>query len=355
MERAMLWNGTQLGRAVACWLVLAAVLTGGRSALAGCSCGCGSGTCNQYTCNITCGQEACGGYGCGGGDCHCRCPGGGAVNCGDVDGQSGCGGLSTCGCGSVCPNSSPPCAGSAFTCADNPPGCGAGDCGCDPVCPDGVASCGGSVVACATAASGCGAGTNLCTCGQVCPDSLPCGGTYSYCSSGLGCVLDCPNNLGSPYCRTCSLGAYNGAVSGCAKGYCASPVRPCCSHGGPNGSPDQGAGSCSSFCWNGPKPSPCGGGSMAGAAGARCDNASNSDCCTNQTNCPCCADCWNGTATGCTLGDPTVTHYAQCSSTAGWSHYVGSSTWKVVCATGFVCCGTNCDFNNNPFEDGCNP
>jgi len=220
--------------------------------------------------------------------------------------------------------------------------CGGSNCGCGFVCPYGWNPCGGK--GCKTACGGEGCVGSVCD--TRCKASAThCGGKgCNYAGSGCGSTL-----CGSPCTGRCRAYATNcGGIA-----YCSLNGYFCCEHGGPNNSPAQGEGNCLVYCKAGPVPNPCGGGSMAGAAGARCDTESDADCCKNQTNCPCCADCWNGTATGCTLGDPTVTHFAQCSSTAGWSHYMSSTTWKVVC-TGFICCGTNCAFNLNMWEDGCN-
>jgi len=159
---------------------------------AACTCGsCKSDDCNVATCKLPCSDYDCGGYGCSIAGCYCRCPGEGAVNCGDYDGQSGCGGKSTCGCGMVCRSSSPPCAGSAVSCAtNNPPGCSGVGCGCDPICPDGAKQCEGS--GCDyNQGKGCGgAGCAPTGCSNKCRLSpLQCGGTGGCASDLAGCRL----------------------------------------------------------------------------------------------------------------------------------------------------------------------
>jgi len=209
-----------------------------RGVFAGCSCGCGSGTCNQYTCQLNCAELNCQGYGCFGEGCYCRCPGEGAVGCADYDGQSGCGGLSTCGCGSVCPISSPPCDGSAVSCAtNNPPGCSGAGCGCDPICPDGIKQCGG--VGCSFGGSGCGGtGCAVSPCAQRCKNATPlctgtgCVGYFGGTCFAYGCAAACsggckkaaPLCSGSDFCFVIGCG-----IPTCTCGLmCKSaPSRPC--------------------------------------------------------------------------------------------------------------------------------
>ena len=52
-------------------------------------------------------------------------------------------------------------------------------------------------------------------------------------------------------------------------------------------------------------------------------------------------------------GGPGVRQDAECGTTAGYNHWLGK--WYVVVGGGTTCCGTECDFNYDPAQEGCMP
>jgi hypothetical protein len=194
----------------------------GRSAFAGCTCGCYRPDCDPFTCDITCEEDLCDGWICPGGDCNCRCSNGGLISCGS--GWPGCGGGATCSsCGSVCPNATgPPCDGS------DPCDCGGGEtCSCGSVCYFGSDPCGGTED-CATSDYGCQGG-ETCSCGSFCSSgSPPCGGTES-CECG-GNPCPCGAICGSAECPSGGPGcgyhwAYGCGGTGCGSSPCSFRCR----------------------------------------------------------------------------------------------------------------------------------
>ena len=330
-----------------------------RGVFAGCTCGsCADPNCVTERCKLPCSDYDCGGYGCSIVGCYCRCPGEGAVGCGDYDGQSGCGGKSTCGCGMVCRSSSPPCAGSAVSCAtNNPPGCGAGgSCGCDPVCPDGTKACGG--VGCNyNQGKGCGgAGCAPSGCSNKCRESaLQCVGTGCGYSSGSGCgggKCTTPDGGCVGRCKqaptqcagaiNCNTGGQGGCAADC-KGdgdtrckTCASYTGKVCSKATCGGSPNR----CDAACPSGPP---------KGRPADLCDACSN----RASTKCP-------GTACSCSYVCIEVDGNARpcpaCSSMKGcchgcWSRFDCKHTGKGVGCIGEVC-SEHCDKGGCPCQGG---